>query len=117
MSFVAGDFFTDPLPAADVLVFGHVLHNRGLEEKKPLLRKAYRALPANGEVVIYEELADDERLHHVEELLMSLHVLVMSPKGFGCTGAECRSRLAEAGCRSSRVEHLAGAEFLVIDTK
>ncbi|MCA1190567.1 MULTISPECIES: methyltransferase [unclassified Saccharopolyspora] len=115
--FVAGNFFTDPLPAADVLVLGHVLHNWGLAEKKLLLRKAYRALPENGEVVIYEVLVDDDRSRHVEGLLMSLHMLVMSPMGFGYTGAECRSWLAEAGFRSSRVEHLAGAEFMVIGTK
>ncbi|MEU6132851.1 methyltransferase [Saccharopolyspora sp. NPDC047091] len=117
MRFVAGNFFTDPLPEADVLVFGHVLHNWGLEEKKLLLRKAYQALPDHGEVVIYEVLVDDDRLRHVEGLLMSLHMLVMSPRGFGYTGTECRSWLAEAGFRSSKVERLAGDEFMVIGTK
>jgi O-methyltransferase domain len=43
--FSAGDFFTDPIPAADVLVLGHVLHDWGLEQKQELIAKAYAALP------------------------------------------------------------------------
>ena len=45
LSFRPGDFFADALPAADVLVMGHILHDWGLADKKRLLRKAYEALP------------------------------------------------------------------------
>src|SRR5690349_24171142 len=41
LRFHGGDFFADPLPEADVLVMGHILHDWSLEEKKTLLRKAY----------------------------------------------------------------------------
>src|SRR4051812_42905118 len=41
LSFTGGDFFADPLPAADVLVMGHILHDWGLDEKRALLKKAY----------------------------------------------------------------------------
>lgn len=44
LSFHAGDFFADSLPAADVLIMGHVLHDWGLEKKRMLIRKAYAAL-------------------------------------------------------------------------
>ncbi|MGH3720771.1 MAG: methyltransferase [Pseudonocardiaceae bacterium] len=37
LSFTGGDFFTDPLPRADVLVMGHILHSWGLAEKRLLL--------------------------------------------------------------------------------
>ena len=30
--------FTDPLPKADVLVMGHILHDRNLDEKRLLLQ-------------------------------------------------------------------------------
>src|SRR5204862_6951630 len=43
VKFTAGDFFNDELPSADVLIFGHILHDWDLEEKKRLLEKAYRA--------------------------------------------------------------------------
>ena len=41
LRFHPGDFFDDPLPAADVLVMGHILHDWDLEEKRMLLAKAY----------------------------------------------------------------------------
>src|SRR5262249_12319818 len=45
LRFTPGDFFTDPLPSADVLVMGHILHDWDLDKKRLLLRKAYDALP------------------------------------------------------------------------
>jgi O-methyltransferase domain/Dimerisation domain len=40
LHFYPGDFFDDPLPTADVLVMGHILHDWSLREKLTLLRKA-----------------------------------------------------------------------------
>ena len=48
VEFRAGNFFEDPLPGADVLMMGHILHDWNLEEKKTLLGKAYKALPDGG---------------------------------------------------------------------
>ncbi len=38
LRFHRGDFFADPLPSADVLVMGHILHDWNLDEKLLLLR-------------------------------------------------------------------------------
>src|SRR3712207_8418520 len=43
LRFHPGDFFKDPLPTTDVLIMGHILHDWNLEEKRLLLRKAYRS--------------------------------------------------------------------------
>jgi hypothetical protein len=59
--FVAGDFFVDPLPGADVLIMGRVLHNWDLPRKRMLLQKAHAALPSGGALVVYERLIDDAR--------------------------------------------------------
>ncbi|MDA3625240.1 methyltransferase [Saccharopolyspora sp. WRP15-2] len=117
MRFTAGSFLTDPLPAADVHVFGHVLHNWDLDTKRMLLRKSFEALPPGGTAVIYETLIDDERRHHVFGLMMSLHMHVLSPGGYDYTGADCQEWLGGAGFRTSRVEHLTGHEFVVIGVK
>ena len=61
LSFTAGDFFADPLPQADVLVMGHILHDWDLDEKRMLLKKAYDALPEGGALIVYEAIIDDER--------------------------------------------------------
>lgn len=117
LTFVPGDFFADPLPGADVIVFGHVLHNWDLAAKRMLLEKAYRALPDGGSVVIQEYLIDDDRREHAFGLLGSLMMLVHTEGGFDYTGADCRGWLADAGFRDSRVEHLAGPEWMVVGTK
>ena len=46
--FEAGSFFDRPLPKADVVMMGHILHDWDLAVKKMLVRKAYEALPEGG---------------------------------------------------------------------
>jgi precorrin-6B methylase 2 len=117
LGFTAGDFFTDPLPTADVLVMGHILHGGDITEKKLLLKKAYEALPENGALIVYDPIIDDERRTNTFGLLMSLNMLIDSPGGFEYTGAQCRAWMQEAGFRTSYVEHLAGPESMVVGIK
>ncbi|HKY94894.1 MAG TPA: methyltransferase, partial [Kiloniellales bacterium] len=42
---LSGDFFLDPLPRADVITMGMILHDWNLEKKLQLIRAAYDALP------------------------------------------------------------------------
>ncbi len=58
MSTAAGDFFVAPLPEADVITMGMILHDWNLERKKLLIRKAYDALPPGGAFVAIEALID-----------------------------------------------------------
>ncbi|HVJ19686.1 MAG TPA: methyltransferase [Polyangiaceae bacterium] len=117
LRFHGGDFFHDPLPSADVILMGHVLHNWGLEQKRTLLRKAYEALPPRGMLVIHESLIDDDRRSNALGLLMSLNMLLVTREGFGFTGAECQDWLRATGFSETRVEHLVGAESMVIGIK
>jgi SAM-dependent methyltransferase len=117
LRFQAGDFFSDPLPEADVILMGHVLHNWNLEQKRMLVRKAYAALRPGGLFVVHESLIDDERRQHAFGMLMSLNMLLVTREGFGFTGAECQSWMWEAGFGKTRVEHLCGSEWMVVGTK
>jgi len=117
LRFCPGDFFTDPLPKADVLVIGRVLHNWDLPTKKMLLQKAYAALPVGGKLVVYETLIDDDRCHHVHALLQSLNMLVMTKGGFDFTAADCAGWLADVGFRQCDVEPLACDHFMIVSTK
>lgn len=117
VAFVGGDFFNDPLPEADVVVLGHILHDWNLEEKKMLLRKAYGALPAGGSVLVYDAIIDDERSTNAFGLLMSLNMLLESAGGFDYTGADCTSWMREVGFRDVRVVHLVGPDSMVIGVK
>ena len=117
LSFMTGDFFADPLPRADVLVMGHILHDWNLEEKRVLLRKAYDALPESGALIVYEAIIDDERRENAFGLLMSLNMLIETPGGFDYTGADCQEWMRETGFRETSVEHLVGPDSMVVGIK
>jgi len=117
LRFYAGDFFADPLPAADVLIMGYILHDWDLEGKRALLAKAYAALPEGGRLVVYEALIDDERRQNTFGLLMSLNMLIETRGGFDYTGADCRAWMREAGFRESYVEPLVGPNSMVVGIK
>jgi hypothetical protein len=117
LRFHPGDFFRDPLPTADVLIMGHILHDWNLEEKMRLLRKAYEALPNGGAMIVHEALIDDARKENAFGLLMSLNMLIETPGGFDFTGADGRGWLREAGFRETRVEHLAGPDSMLVGIK
>ena len=106
--FQPGSFFTDPLPKADVIMMGHILHDWNLEEKRMLIGKAYDALPEGGALLVYEAIIDDDRSKNAFGLLMSLNMLIETPGGFDYTGADCMGWMKEAGFKETRVEHLVG---------
>lgn len=115
--FAPGSFFNDPLPTADVLLFGHILHDWDLPTKQMLLRKAHQALPVGGAVVVYDAIIDDARSSNAFGLLMSLNMVIETPGGFDYTGADCIGWMQEAGFSDCRVEHLVGPDSMVIGFK
>ncbi len=117
LQFHPGDFFRDPLPQAEVISMGHILHDWTLEEKSMLIAKAHQALPEGGALIIWEALIDDDRSQNSFGLLMSLNMLIETPGGFDYTGADCSAWLRDAGFRETRVEHLAGPDSMVIGIK
>jgi len=117
LRFHAGDFFVDPLPRADVLVMGHILHDWDLDQKRLLIAKAYEALPADGALVVYDAMIDDERRENSFGLLMSLTMLLRTPGGFDYTGADCRAWLGEAGFRDTHVEPLTETHSMAVGVK
>jgi hypothetical protein len=115
--FQSGDFFKDPLPRADVITMGHILHDWNLETKEMLIRKAYEAVPNGGALIAYEAIIDDDRRKNAFGLLMSLNMLIETHDGFDYTGADCCAWMTKAGFRETRVEHLVGPDSMVIGIK
>ena len=66
------DFFGDPLPAADAITMGMILHDWNLEKKLQLIRAAYEALRPGGALVSIEHLIDDARRENAFRPMMSL---------------------------------------------
>jgi len=117
LNFHPGNFFNDPLPSADVITMGHILHDWDLSEKRMLLDKAYAALPDGGALIVFEALIDDERRQNAFGLLMSLNMLIETPGGFDYTGKDCSGWMREAGFSATRVEHLIGPDSMVVGIK
>jgi O-methyltransferase domain/Dimerisation domain len=105
---VGGDFFGDPLPKADVITMGLILHDWNLDNKMHLINAAYDALPEGGAFIVIENLIDDARRKNAFGLLMSLNMLIEFGDAFDFTGADFDGWCKEAGFKQTEVVPLAG---------
>ncbi len=94
-----GDFFTDPLPPADLYALGRILHDWSDEKCRELLGRIYTALPAGGGLLIAEKLLSDTNL---AAQMQNLNMLVVT-EGRERTAEEYAALLQGAGFR--HVEH------------
>lgn len=117
LSFHSGDFFIDPLPSADVLIMGHILHDWDTAEKRTLLEKAYAALPDGGALIVYEAIIDDDRCANAFGLLMSLNMLIETRGGFDYTGADCQGWMRDVGFSETYAQPLIGPDSMVVAIK
>jgi predicted O-methyltransferase YrrM len=114
---VGGDFFVDPLPRADVITMGMILHDWNLDKKKALIRKAYDALPEGGAFVVIEALIDDARRENAFGLLMSLNMLIEFGDAFDYSGSDFGNWCREVGFRRFDVIPLAGPSSAAVAYK
>jgi SAM-dependent methyltransferase len=113
----SGDFFADPLPSADVITMGLILHDWNLDRKMHLIRSAYEALPEGGAFIIIENLIDDARRENAFGLMMSLNMLIEFGDAFDFTGSDFTGWCREAGFREVEVLPLAGPASAAIAYK
>jgi acetylserotonin N-methyltransferase len=92
----AGDFFTDPLPEADLFALGRILHDWSEDRIRKLLRKVFDRLPPGGALLVAEKLIDDDRNGPLSAHLQSLNMLLVT-EGKERTPAEYEALLREAG--------------------
>lgn len=116
LTFYPGDFFTDPLPQADVLIMGRILHNWGVSSRVALVEKAYQALTPGGALIVYDPLIDDTR-REPAGLLSSLNMLIETANGSEYAAADCRGWMANAGFSERRVMPLGDVHAAVIGKK
>ncbi len=114
---VAGDFFADDLPKADLITMCNVLHDWGLKDKKTLLKKAFDALPENGTLAVIENVIDNERNKNAFGLMMSLNMLIETDEGFDYSFSDIESWTKEIGFKSVKIMPLTGPTSAVIAVK
>ena len=96
VQFVTGDFFTDPLPCADLYALGRILHDWSDSKIIDLLGKISRTVAPGGGVLVLEALVDDDRSGPVYALMQDLNMLVCTD-GRERTFAEYRALLEASG--------------------
>jgi acetylserotonin N-methyltransferase len=93
---IAGDFFVDELPPADLYAVGRILHDWSEDKMTKLLARIYQALPSGGALLIAEKLLDDDRAGPRWAQMQSLNMLVCT-EGKERTLAEYTALLQAAG--------------------
>ena len=99
--FIAGDFFKDPLPPADLYAIGRILHDWSEDKIRLLLARIFAALPSDGALLIAERLIDDDRRGPVGAHMQSLNMLVCT-EGRERTLGEYTVLLRDAGFATLR---------------
>jgi acetylserotonin N-methyltransferase len=93
---IAGDFFKDALPPADLYAVGRIVHDWSEDKIRRLLRRICDALPSGGALLIAEKLLDDDRAGPPWAVFQSLNMLICT-EGKERTLAEYEALLREAG--------------------
>jgi len=90
---IAGDFFSDPLPPADLYSVGRILHDWSDEKIHRLLTRIYAALPEGGGLLIAEKLLTPD---YVSAHMQSMNMLV-NAEGRERSAAEYEALLGAEG--------------------
>ncbi len=114
---LAGDFMLDPLPEADVITMGNILHGLNEESKQFLLNKIYKALPKNGVLIVIENIIDNDRRQNTFGLLMSLNMLIENGEAFDYTLNDFEGWASAAGFKKVEMMPLTGPASAIVAYK
>lgn len=96
IEFIAGDFFHDPLPEADLFALGRILHDWSEPKADALLARIYDRLPAGGALLIAEKLLHSDKSGPRWAQMQNLNMLTCT-EGKERTLEEYEQRLRHAG--------------------
>jgi O-methyltransferase domain/Dimerisation domain len=116
--FHGGSFFEPSavLPSTDIAVLGHVLHDWDAEQRGFLVKKAYEALNPGGVLLVYDRMLEPGP-SYVENLVISLDMLLVTDGGSEYTAAELVGHAEAAGFESSTIQSLGEYDTLVVAQK
>lgn len=91
-----GDMFTDPLPAADVILLSNILHDWDIPECQSLVRRCSEALRPGGRLLIHDVLLNDNLDGPLPIALYSAALFTLT-EGRAYSAGEFRSWMELAG--------------------
>lgn len=112
---VAGDFYTDELPAGhDLALLSAIVHQNSPAQNLDLYRKVWRALDAGGRLVIRDHVMSPDRTEPRDGAVFGVNMLVGTVGGDVYTFDETRTGLTTAGFERVRlIRPGAGMDSLV----
>jgi acetylserotonin O-methyltransferase len=96
IDFVAGDFFADPLPPADLYFLGRILHDWSESKIDLLLKKIFQTLPSGGGLMIGEKMLKEEKDGPRWAQLQDINMLIVT-EGRERSLSEYEGLLTKAG--------------------
>jgi SAM-dependent methyltransferase len=98
MTFVAGDFYRDELPADyDLVLLSAIIHQNSPEQNLELYRKVSRALRPGGRLVIRDHVMSPDHTQPASGTLFAVNMLVVTAGGATYSYDEIRQGLESAG--------------------
>ncbi len=91
-----GNFWNDPLPAADIHFYGDIFHDWPDDKCAGLMKKSFEALDPGGRIMIHEMLYDDDKAGPFVAASMSVIMLAWT-EGRQRSSNEYRGLLETAG--------------------
>ena len=104
----SGDFMKDPIPPAEIMTMGNILHGVNEETKLMLFKKVYDALPENGAFMAIENIIDNDRRQNTFGLLMSLNMLIENGDAFDYTANDFETWAKQTGFKRTEIIQLEG---------
>ena len=110
---VAGDFYSDNLPAGHDLAFlSAIIHQNSPEQNLRLYKKIFRSLNPGGRIVIRDHIMDPDRTEPLSGAVFAVNMLLATEGGNTYTFEEIQRDLLEAGFGRIRLiqkgEHMDG---------
>ncbi len=104
----SGDFLKDPIPSADIITMGNIIHGMNEQAKLEMIKKVYDTLPAKGLFITIENVIDDDRIKNTFGMLMSLNMLIENGDAFDYTFKDFDKWTKQTGFTKTELIPLAG---------
>jgi hypothetical protein len=117
IKFQANNFLEDPIPGAEIITMGNILHGMNEDNKKALIKKVFDALPAGGVFIVIENIIDNDRRQNTFGLLMSLNMLIENGDAFDYTMIDFDGWTKQAGFKKTELMRLMGPTSAAIAYK
>lgn len=106
ITFKAGDFYKNTLPAGHDLVWlSAIIHQNSREQNRMLFKKCFNALINKGKIWIRDHIMDETRTNPPSGAIFAVNMLVMTPHGGTYTLDEVSEDLIYAGFINPEMIH------------